>query len=124
MTPGNYQGLLDGNFVFFTILADRTVTGFRSNYLREDCNDNVYIYGTLEWGTSRFPIAADGTFSVSSSGTGTVDDQPAEFTDSVTGKIDGTTVTGTVTGTADFTSGGTRYRCASGVKTYTATLQP
>src|SRR5688572_21924195 len=124
VTPGNYQGLLDGNFVFFTILTDRTVTGFRSNYLREDCNDNLYIYGTLEWGTSRFPIAADGTFSVSSTGTGTVDDQPAEFTDSVTGRIDGTTVTGTVTGTADFTLDGTRYRCSSGAKTYTATLQP
>ena len=124
VTPGNYQGLLDGNFVFFTILPDRTVTGFRSNYLREDCNDNVYIYGTLDWGTSRFPIAADGTFSVSSTGTGTVDNEPASFTDSVTGRIAGTTVTGTVSGTAEFTSGGTRYSCASGARAYTATLQP
>ena len=124
VTPGNYQGLLDGNFVFLTILPDRTVTGFRSNYLREDCNDNLYIYGTLDWGASRFPIAADGTFSVSSSGTGTVDDEPATFTDAVTGRIDGTTVTGTVTGTAEFTYDGTHYRCSSGTKTYTATLQP
>jgi hypothetical protein len=124
VTPGNYKGLLDGNFVFFTILPDRTITGFRSNYLREDCNDNLYIYGTLDWGTSRFPIAADGTFSVSSTSTGTVDNEPATFTDAVTGKIDGATVTGTVTGAADFTYGGTRYQCSSGAKPYTATLEP
>ena len=124
VTPGNYQGLLDGNFVFFTILPDRTVTGFRSNYLREDCNNDVYIYGTLDWGTSRFPITSDGTFSVSSTGTGTVDNEPASFTDAVTGRIEGTTVTGTVSGSAEFTSGGTRYSCASGARTYTATLQP
>ena len=124
MTAGNYQGLLDGNFVFLTILSDRTVTGFRSNYLREDCNDDLYIYGTIDWGTSKFKIATDGTFSASSTGSGTVDDEPATFTDSVTGRVDGTTVTGTVTGTAEFTYDGTPYRCSSGVKTYTATLQP
>ena len=123
VTPGSYKGLLDGNFVFFEITADRMITGFRSNYLREDCNGNLYIYGTLDWGASRFPIAADGTFSVSSTGTGTVDNQPASFTDTVSGKVDGTTVTGNVTGTADFTYDGTRYQCSSGVKTYTATLQ-
>ena len=132
MTPGSYKGLLDGNFVFFEITSDRYVTGFRSNYLREDCNNDVYIYGTLDWGTSRFPIAADGTFSVSGTGTGTVDNLPATFTDSVTGKVDGTTVTGkvdgttvtgTVTGTADFTDQGARYICSSGARNYTATLQ-
>ncbi len=123
VTPGSYKGLLDGNFVFFEITSDRYVTGFRSNYLREDCNNDVYIYGTLDWGTSRFPIAADGTFSVSGTGTGTVDNLPATFTDSVTGKVDGTTVTGTVTGTADFTDQGARYICSSGARNYTATLQ-
>ncbi len=123
ITAGSYQGLLDGNFVFFQILADRTITGFRSNYLREDCNDNLYVYGTLEWGASRFRIATDGTFSASSSGTGTVDDKPATFTDTVTGKIEGATVTGTVTGTAEFDLEGTHYKCSSGLKTYTATLQ-
>jgi hypothetical protein len=124
VTAGNYQGLLDGNFVFFTILSDRTVTGFRSNYLREDCNGGIYVYGTLDWGSSRFPIAADGTFSASDTTAGTVDGDPAIFTDSVTGKVDGTTVTGTVTGTAEFTYEGTLYKCSSGPKTYTATLQP
>ena len=109
--------------MFFEITSDRAVTGFRSNYLREDCNGNLYVYGTLDWGTSRFSIAADGTFSASSTGTGTVGGDPATFSDSVTGKVDGTTVTGTVTGTADFTYQGTRYICTSGAKSYTATLQ-
>ena len=60
VTPGSYKGLLEGNFVFFEITSDRMVTGFRSNFLREDCNGDVYIYGTLEWGASRFrsPLTA------------------------------------------------------------------
>ena len=65
VTPGNYQGLLEGNFVFFTVMPDRTITGFRSNYLREDCNEGVYVYGTVDWGSTRYPIAADGSFAFS-----------------------------------------------------------
>ena len=124
MTAGNYQGLLDGNFVFFQVSASRMISGFRSNYIREDCNDNVYIYGTVDWGSNPYPIAADGTFSFSANSTGTVDGAPATFVDAVTGRFSGTTVTGTYTASAEFDDGGTHYRCASGTKQWTASLVP
>lgn len=125
VTVGNYQGLIDGNSLFFTVASDRSVWLFRSNYIREDCNNNLYISGTISWGVSRFPIAADGTFSASGTGTGTIDNAPATFTDSLTGRFDGSNnVTGTYTASAVFDYQGTHYTCTSGSKTWTASLQP
>jgi hypothetical protein len=122
VTAGTYQGLLEGNFVFFQVSPDRMISGFRSNYIREDCNDNLYIYGTVDWGSTRYRIADDGTFSFSATYTGTVDDGPATFADAVTGRFDGTTVTGTYTASAEFEFEGTHYSCTSGARSWTASL--
>jgi len=126
VTSGSYKGLLEGNFVFFEVLSDRTITGFRSNYIREDCNGGTYIYGTVNWGTARYPIRADGTFSFSASYQGTIGGVPgpASFFDEVTGRFDGTSATGTVLGTSEFDFEGTHYSCTSGRRTWTASLQP
>ena len=40
--------------------------------------DGVFVYGTLDWGNSRFPIGADGSFSASSDSTGTVDGESGQ----------------------------------------------
>ena len=106
------------------MLADRTITGFRSNYLREDCDGPLYVYGTLDWGTARFPISADGSFMFSSSSKGTVSGEPATFFDEVTGRFDGTTATGTVLGTSEFDYQGRHWKCTSGRRTWTASLVP
>jgi len=124
VTAGNYKGLMDGNFVFFTINSDRTISGFRSNYIREDCDQGGYVYGTVDWGPPKYPIANDGTFSFSADYDGTVEDAPAKFSDGVTGRVDGTNVTGTYRATADFTYQGTHYTCSSGQRTWTATIEP
>jgi Calx-beta domain/RTX calcium-binding nonapeptide repeat (4 copies) len=124
VTVGTYKGLLDGNFVFFDVNSDRTVSGFRSNYIREDCNGNLYIYGTVSWGSSHHPIAADGTFAFAGTASGTVGGNPATFTDAVTGRLDGTNATGTYTASSEFDFQGTHYRCSSGTKPWTASLQP
>jgi len=124
VTVGTYKGLLEGNFVFFDVNADRTLSGFRSNYIREDCNGNLYIHGTVSWGSSHRPIAADGTFAFGGTSNGTVGGNPATFTDAVTGRFDGTNVTGTYTASSEFDYQGTHYRCTSGTKTWTAALQP
>ncbi len=124
VTPGNYRGLMDGNFVFFTVNADRTISGFRSNYIREDCDQGGFVYGTVDWGDTKHPIANDGTFSFSADTDGTVEDAPAKFSDAVTGRIDGTTVTGTYRASAQFTYQGTAYTCSSGQRTWTATILP
>jgi hypothetical protein len=122
VTAGSYKGLLEGNFVFFDVQSDRTITGFRSNYLREDCDGNLYIYGTLDWGTTRYPISDTGSFTFSGTSTGTIDTAPATFFDQVTGHFDGTTATGTVVGTSEFDYQGRHWKCTSGEKTWTASL--
>jgi Calx-beta domain/RTX calcium-binding nonapeptide repeat (4 copies) len=124
VTVGTYKGLLDGNFVFFDVNSDRTVSGFRSNYIREDCNGNLYIYGTVSWGSTHRPISADGTFAFGGTATGTVGGNPATFTDAVTGRFDGNNATGTYTASSEFDYEGTHYKCSSGAKTWTASLQP
>jgi hypothetical protein len=123
VTVGTYKGLLEGNFIFFDVNSDRTVSGFRSNYIREDCNGNLYIYGTVSWGSSHRPIAADGTFAFGGTSNGTVGGNPATFTNAVTGRFDGTNATGTYTASAEFDYQGTHYRCTSGTKPWTAALQ-
>src|SRR5262245_5370732 len=123
VTVGTYKGLLEGNFIFFEVNSDRTISGFRSNYIREDCNGNLYIYGTVSWGPSHRPIAADGSFAFGGTSNGTVGGNPARFTDAVTGHFDGTNVTGTYTASSEFDYQGTHYNCSSGTKTWTAALQ-
>jgi len=123
VTVGAYKGLLDGNFVFFEVNADRTISGYRSNYIREDCNGNLYIYGTVSWGSTHFPIAADATFAFGGTGNGTVDGNPATFTDNVAGRFDGTNASGTYTASAEFDLNGTHYKCSSGSKPWSASLQ-
>jgi hypothetical protein len=123
VTVGTYKGLLEGNFIFFDVNSDRTVSGLRSNYIREDCNGNLYVYGTVSWGSSHRPIAADGTFAFGGTSNGTVGGNPATFTNAVTGRFDGTNATGTYTASAEFDYQGTHYSCSSGTKTWTAALQ-
>jgi hypothetical protein len=124
VTAGSYKGLLEGNFVFFEVGADRTISGFRSNYIREDCDQGGYVYGTVDWGPRKYPIADDGTFRFGGTATGTVAGSPATFVDEVSGRFDGTNVTGTVTMSSEFDLDGTHYKCSSGARTYTASLQP
>jgi len=121
---GTYKGLLDGNFIFFDVNSDRTVSGFRSNYIREDCNGNLYIYGTVSWGPTHRPISVDATFAFGGTSSGTVGGSPATFTDAVTGRFDGNNATGTYTASSEFDYQGTHYSCSSGAKPWTASLQP
>jgi hypothetical protein len=123
VSVGTYKGLLDGNFIFFEVNSDRTVSGYRSNYIREDCNGNLYIYGTVSWGSSHRPIAADATFAFGGTGSGTIGGSPATFTDAVTGRFDGNNASGTYTASAEFDYQGTHYQCSSGSKPWTASLQ-
>jgi hypothetical protein len=110
--------------VFFDVSADRTVSGFRSNYFREDCDRGGYVYGAVEWGPTHYPIDSSGSFAFSATTRGTVNDSPATFVDEVTGHFDGTNATGTVTGSSEFDLDGTHYKCTSGRKPWTASLQP
>ena len=110
--------------MLFQVGSDRTITGFRSNYIREDCDQGGYVYGTLDYGSNRFPIASDGSFAFGGTYTGTVGDSPATFVDEIKGRFDGTNVTGTVLLNSEFDYEGTHLKCSSGVRTWTASLVP
>ena len=123
VTAGAYKGIIEGNALFLDVV-DRYVTHFRSNYLRMDCGSTgVYVYGALDWGNSRFPIGADGTFSAMSDSNGTVDGDPAKYHDELAGRFDGTNASGTALVSVEFDSDGTHYSCTSGQRPWTAPLQ-
>ena len=123
VTAGTYKGIIEGNALFLDVV-DRYVTHFRSNYLRMDCGSTgVYVYGALDWGNSRFPIGADGTFSATSDSNGTVDGDPAKYHDELAGRFDGTNASGTALVSVEFDSDGTHYSCTSGQRPWTAPLQ-
>jgi len=123
VTAGAYKGVIEGNALFLDVV-DRYVTHFRSNYLRMDCGSTgVFVYGTLDWGNSRFPIGADGTFTASSDSTGTVDSDPAKYHHELTGRFEGKNASGTALVSVEFDSDGTHYSCTSGPRPWTASLQ-
>ena len=123
VTAGAYKGIIEGNALFLDVV-DRYVTHFRSNYLRMDCGSTgVFVYGTLDWGDSRFPIGANGTFTASSDSTGTVDSDPAKYHDELTGRFDGKNASGTALVSVEFDSDGTHYSCTSGPRPWTASFQ-
>ena len=123
ITPGAYKGLIDGNFLFLDVV-DRYVTHFRSNYIRMDCGSSgYYVYGSLDWGDSRFAVGPDGTFKVSADSNGTVSGLPARYHDEITGRLDGTNASGTVLGSVEYDRDGVHLSCTSGPRPWTASLQ-
>lgn len=123
VTVGAYKGIIEGNALFLDVV-DRYVTHFRSNYVRMDCGSTgIYVYGNLDWGNSRFTIRPDGSFSASADSTGTVSGNPAKFHDELSGRFDGTNVSGTVLGSVEYDRDGMHLSCTSGQRPWTASLQ-
>ena len=128
VTAGQYQGQTqNGNFVFLTVLGDRTVTGFRVNDLPEDCNGGLRLRGGSNYGRSVFRIQDDGTFAAEGRWDGSDPSGDAEWTHwdvKLSGKFDtATTVSGTIIENQELNYQGTHYACSSGEIRWTATLQ-
>ncbi len=127
VTPGAYKGATqEGNYVFFSVLGTRMITGFRANDVSEDCGNGT-VSGSVNWGTLAFPIASDGSFTAAGTWTGSDKQGDVEWT-SETWKIAGvfataTTVTGTLSMSDELNYKGVHYRCSSGSVTWSATLQ-
>ncbi len=126
VTPGSYKGATqDGNFVFFTVTADRRMTDWRANDLTEQCNAGYYIPGAISLGTQRFiQIGDDGHFDYLADGTATIAGSPDTYHFEIAGNVSGTTISGTVVLTDSFDYNGLHLNCASPVTNWTATLQP
>jgi hypothetical protein len=63
---GSYEGATqNGNYVFFTLTANRTITGFRVNDLPLTCDPRgLRIIGGIDFGNDVFPVNADGRVNV------------------------------------------------------------
>jgi cell division septation protein DedD len=128
VTPGSYKGATqDGNFVFFTLTANRQIMDWRTNDLTEQCNAGYYIPGAVSLQGSGRVIQIDdvGHFDHVADGTVTFSDgSPDKIHFEIAGDVSGTNVSGTVVLTEEFDYNGLHLTCASPVTNWTATLQP
>ena len=64
VTPGSYKGATqNGDLVFLTVLANRTLTGFRVNDVLEPCDGReIRLRGVFDWPGNSVTIGADGSF--------------------------------------------------------------
>lgn len=124
---GNWQGATqEGNYVYFTVNSDGSVTLFRSNSLTENCNGgSSYLQGSVDWGTQAFQIGSDGTLAADYSGSGPPSDNGVQYTAEtwkIAGTFTATTISGTISLADELDYQGTHYSC-SGSVTFTATFQ-
>lgn len=128
VTPGSYQGATrEGNYVFFIVRGDRTLTGFRVNDLPCPCTPYGSLTGGEDFSSTVFTIRADGSFSAQGSWSGSNVQGDIEWTHwdaKVTGIFTTpTTVTGTILVNYEIKYQGTLYRCSSREIPWSATLQ-
>jgi hypothetical protein len=127
VTAGSYQGATqEGNYVFFTVTPNRTITEFRSNSLTENCADGYYLQGSVTWGSQQFAIGSDGAFVAAYSWSGSETSGGVEYTAEtwqITGRFPtASTINGTIALTDELNYQGAHYSC-SGSVTFSATLQ-
>src|SRR5262249_60904812 len=128
ITAGSYKGATqNGNYVFFTLTSDRTVTGFRVNDLPESCDPSGEITGGIDFGKDVFHIGPAGQLLAEGSWTGSNVQGDVEWT-SFYAKITGvfgtpTSISGTIIEKDELNYKGQHYRCSSREITWSATLQ-
>ena len=128
VTPGDYKGATqEGNYVYFTVLADRTIKGFRVNALPCRCRPGGgWLEGGEDLGNTLITIRPNGTFSVELSWTGSEHADDVEWTSryvKVVGSFPtASTARGTIMARYEFNDGGVHYVCNSWTKNWTATL--
>jgi len=129
ISAGSYKGATqNGNFVFFTLRPDRTVSGFRVNDLPESCDPGgIRILGGIDFGDDVFPVNVDGRVNVHSTWSGSFVSGDAEWTSEDTTIVasfnNPTTISGTITELDELNYKGTHYKCSSGQITWSATRQ-
>ena len=127
-TPGNYQGQTqNGNFVFFTVSANRTFTGLRVNDLPAQCNGGFSLTGGEDFGDNVFRVNDDGSFTAAGTWDGSNVQGDVDWTHwdgRIAGRFDSaTSVSGTIVMNYGLKYQGTAYQCSSGEVTWTATLR-
>ena len=120
--PGHYHGLTSQlTTVDLDVSADgRGATNISTGQINQGCTPPAHISGGGIQGASR-PIANDGTFVVNFDFQGSFSDgTPYSGNLNMTGHFSGSSVSGTLAATLNFTDNGTAYACGSGQQTWTA----
>jgi hypothetical protein len=128
VTSGEYKGITqNGNFVFFTVLGNRTVTHFRVNDLPCTCDGPLRLFGGQNFGDSTLGIRPDGSFLGKGNWDGSDPSGDVEWTHwdvELTGQFTtATTVTGTIIEHYELNYEGRHFRCTTGLITWTASFQ-
>lgn len=128
VTAGNYRGATqEGNYVFFVVTPNRTVTQFRINAIPCVCDGPLRLTGGENFGDSTFTIKADGSFLAKGDWTGSNVSGDAEWLHwdaTLTGQFtSATTATGTIVENYELKYKGTLYKCTTRLLTWSATLQ-
>ncbi|MGE5273488.1 MAG: hypothetical protein ACM3QU_06980 [Verrucomicrobiota bacterium] len=121
-TPGHYQGRSSFNEIFdFDVSADgRTVVNLQTGQVNESCTPPAHISGGNLNAPGPYPIAADGSFSISGTIPIAIDNTTGSRKIVVTGRFTGATATGAIRTDTTFTLDGTGYTCTSGDQTWSA----
>jgi hypothetical protein len=124
VTSGPFQGQINhGNFLYFEVGGDRTVSNWRTNEIPEECEGGGTLRGGF-WAVYPNPVTIDddGDFVIDYVGQlGPEGDfGGVTFHVVINGKINGPSATGSVRSSSDFTYKGERYVCNSGALTWEA----
>jgi hypothetical protein len=128
VAAGSYQGATqNGNYVFFTLGANRAITGFKVNDLPGTCVPaDTHIIGGIDLKYDVFYVNADGRFSFETTWSGSNDQGNywPSFSPKVTGFFDNpTTVSGTLSWKGELVIKGVHHQCSSGDIRWSATRQ-
>ena len=127
VAAGQYQGATqNGDYVFLTVLPNRTVTGFRVNNVTESCNGPIKLTGSINWTNNVFAIRPDASFAAQGDWSGSDVQGDVEWTKwhaDLDGKFSGNSVSGTLLIQDELKYKGTPYQCSTARLTWTATLQ-
>ena len=121
-TPGHYQGRSSFNEVFnFDVSADgKAVVNVQTGQINESCTPPAHISGGNLNAQGPYPVAADGSFSISATIPIAINNTTGTRKVAITGRFTGATATGTIRTDTTFTLDGTGYTCTSGDQTWTA----
>lgn len=130
VTPGSYKGQTQsGNFVFFDVLENRTVRGWRVNDVRRPCDGPLFIHGAIDLGPYAEPIDRDGRFVTEYDYSSSIVNEKGEPTPAqghvrIAGIVQGSSASGTVLSTFQFVLDGHPFRCSNGDERWTANRLP
>ena len=126
IATGSWKGQTPtGDFLYFEVNDDRTMSYFRINDIKESCSPGGYFEGSLAFRPElRWAIADNGAIERENTWTGSEANGAVTYTSEtyrITATFNGPTATGTIRLQDGMTYAGTPYSCDTGEVAWTAT---